>query len=174
MIRADISRLIEVIEFLDYELTERATRGLSTLRGDEQSSEVGEEIRNLCREYKQAEQQKYEEGKKEVEGRERELLHRWGISGNAVGEINLEASGYRVTTARDGPSALDLAVSSEPDLVLLDVRMPGMNGYEVCQRIREFSAVPIIMLTALAQDAAKVQGFDSGAAAYVTKPFSFD
>jgi DNA-binding response OmpR family regulator len=89
-------------------------------------------------------------------------------------QINLEASGYEVITARDGQSAIELAASEEPDLILLDIRMVGLDGYEVCRRIREFSAVPIIMLTALAEDADKVAGLDVGADDYVTKPFSAD
>lgn len=89
-------------------------------------------------------------------------------------QVNLEASGYEVLAARDGQTAIDLAASEAPDLVLLDIRMPGLDGYEVCQRIREFSAMPIIMLTALAEDADKVKGLDIGADDYVTKPFSAD
>ena len=89
-------------------------------------------------------------------------------------KINLEASGYEVSTARVGQTAIQLAADEEPDLVLLDIKMPGVNGYEVCRRIREFSKVPIIMLTALAQDADKVKGLDIGADDYVTKPFSVD
>jgi DNA-binding response OmpR family regulator len=88
--------------------------------------------------------------------------------------INLEASGYRVSTAKDGLSAIDLVAAEEPQLVLLDIKMPGMDGYQVCQHIREFSTVPIIMLTALAQDSDKVQGLDAGADDYITKPFSVD
>jgi two-component system KDP operon response regulator KdpE len=86
--------------------------------------------------------------------------------------FNLEASGYEVTTAQDGETAIALVSDGAPDLVLLDVKMPGMDGLEVCQRIREFSAIPIIMLTALAQDTDKVKGLDTGADDYVTKPFS--
>ena len=89
-------------------------------------------------------------------------------------QINLKASGYEVITARDGQTAIELAASEEPDLILLDIRMVGLDGYEVCRRIREFSAVPIIMLTALAEDADKVAGLDVGADDYVTKPFSAD
>ena len=89
-----------------------------------------------------------------------------------VAMVNLELRGYQVLTANDGQTALSLAISSEPDLVLLDVRMPGLDGYQVCQRIREFSRVPIIMLTALAEDRDKVKGLDVGADDYVTKPFS--
>jgi DNA-binding response OmpR family regulator len=87
-------------------------------------------------------------------------------------KVNLEARGYEVLTARDGQMAIELAVNEEPNLIILDIRMPGMDGYEVCRRIREFSAVPIIMLTALAEDADKVKGLNSGADDYVTKPFS--
>ena len=89
-------------------------------------------------------------------------------------QFNLEASGYEVVTAQDGEAAIALVSDREPDLILLDVKMPGMDGLEVCRRIREFSAVPIIMLTALAQDADKVRGLDTGADDYVTKPFSAD
>ena len=89
-------------------------------------------------------------------------------------QINLEASGYEMLTARDGQTAIELAATEEPDLILLDIRMLGLDGYEVCRRIREFSAVPIIMLTALAEDADKVKGLDIGADDYVTKPFSAD
>ena len=87
-------------------------------------------------------------------------------------QVNLEASGYKVLAAQDGQMAMELAVNEEPDLIILDIRMPGLDGYEVCQRIREFSTVPIIMLTALAEDADKVKGLDVGADDYVTKPFS--
>ena len=89
-------------------------------------------------------------------------------------QVNLQASGYEVLAARDGQTAIDLAASEAPDLILLDIRMPGLDGYEVCRRIREFSAVPIIMLTALAEDADKVKGLNTGADDYVTKPFSAD
>ena len=87
-------------------------------------------------------------------------------------QVNLKASGYEVLTASNGQTAVDLVATEEPDLIVLDIRMPGMDGFEVCQRIREFSAVPIIMLTALASDADKVKGLDIGADDYVTKPFS--
>jgi len=89
-------------------------------------------------------------------------------------KVNLEASGYSVITASEGETAVKLAANQAPDLVLLDVRMPGWDGYEVCRRIREFSSVPIIMLTALAEAADKVKGLDVGADDYVTKPFSAD
>jgi DNA-binding response OmpR family regulator len=87
-------------------------------------------------------------------------------------QTNLEARGYEVLTAPDGQKAVELAVSEQPDLVLLDIKMPVLNGYEACRRIREFSTVPIIMLTALAEEANKVHGLDLGADDYITKPFS--
>jgi len=87
-------------------------------------------------------------------------------------QFNLEASGYEVIVAKDGRTAIELAASEEPDLVILDIRMPDLDGYEICREIRQFSGVPIIMLTALAQDADKVKGLDLGADDYVTKPFS--
>jgi DNA-binding response OmpR family regulator len=85
--------------------------------------------------------------------------------------VNLEASGYETLAARDGKSALDLAAGQKPDLVLLDIGLPVMDGFEVCRRIREFSASPIIMLTAKAGEADKVRGLDAGADDYLTKPF---
>jgi len=84
----------------------------------------------------------------------------------------LELEGYRVITASSGEAALEVFDRQTPDLVLLDVMMPGMDGYIVCQRIREFSQVPIIMVTARSVDDEKVRGLDSGADDYVTKPFS--
>jgi DNA-binding response OmpR family regulator len=87
-------------------------------------------------------------------------------------QFNLEASGYEVLVARDGRTAIELAASEEPDLIILDIRMPGLDGYEICRQIRQFSGVPIIMLTALAQGDDKVKGLDIGADDYVTKPFS--
>lgn len=88
--------------------------------------------------------------------------------------LNLEARGYVVLEARDGEGALDIVVTECPDLVLLDVRMPGMSGFDVCKNIRKFSTVPIIMLTAMAEDKDKVRGLDTGADDYITKPFSSD
>jgi DNA-binding response OmpR family regulator len=89
-----------------------------------------------------------------------------------LAKVNLEAREYEVLTAHTGEEAIDLAARQEPDLILLDIKMPGMDGYQVCQRIREFSTVPIIMLTAMAEDADKIKGLDLGADDYVTKPFS--
>jgi DNA-binding response OmpR family regulator len=85
---------------------------------------------------------------------------------------NLEDEGYKTLTAPDGHTALKLAATESPDLILLDVRMPDLSGLEVCRRIREFSTTPIIMLTALADERDKVKGLDMGADDYITKPFS--
>ncbi len=87
---------------------------------------------------------------------------------------NLEFEGYEVVTASDGASALEQIERSAPDLVLLDVMMPKMDGFTVCQRVREFSSVPIIIVTARGQDQDKVKGLDLGADDYLTKPFSVD
>ncbi len=87
-------------------------------------------------------------------------------------EMDLSRRGYRVLQAPDGLRALDLVEQGSPDLVILDLRLPDMDGYEVCRRIRETSSVPIIMLTARVEEADKVRGLRSGADDYVTKPFS--
>jgi DNA-binding response OmpR family regulator len=86
-------------------------------------------------------------------------------------KYNLEASGYHVTTVHNGRSTIETTASLNPDLVLLDIKMPDMDGYEACRRIRKFSDVPIIMLTAMAKEKDKVTGLDCGADDYVTKPF---
>ena len=87
---------------------------------------------------------------------------------------NLQFEGYEVITASDGQQALEEIESHALDLVLLDVMMPRMDGFTVCQRVREFSAVPIIIVTARGQDQDKVRGLDLGADDYLTKPFSVD
>ena len=85
----------------------------------------------------------------------------------------LELEGYRMLSASNGKAALDAFFEQEtPDLVLLDIMMPDMDGYMVCRNIREFSQVPIIMVTAKGNVEEKVQGLDVGADDYVTKPFS--
>jgi two-component system response regulator VicR len=84
---------------------------------------------------------------------------------------NLKKEGYEVLTAYDGEAGLKLALKETPDLILLDIMMPKMDGYEVCKRIREVSQVPVIMLTARADETDKVLSFDLGADDYVTKPF---
>jgi two-component system KDP operon response regulator KdpE len=84
----------------------------------------------------------------------------------------LLATGFEVLTAGEGKRAVELVALEQPDLVLLDIMLPGgMDGYEVAQRLRQFSDVPIIMLTAKGEQADLLQGFDAGADDYVTKPF---
>src|SRR5437879_693794 len=85
---------------------------------------------------------------------------------------NLQLEGYDVLAASDGQQALELIENNSPDLVLLDVMMPRMDGFTVCYRVREFSAVPIIIITARGQDQDKVRGLDLGADDYLTTPFS--
>ena len=87
-------------------------------------------------------------------------------------QTNLEARGYEVLTAQDGQRAVELASDELPNLILLDIKMPGLNGYEACQQIRKSSNVPIIMITAMAEEGDKVRGLDLGADDYITKPFS--
>jgi len=84
----------------------------------------------------------------------------------------LELEEYQVVTASNGEAALDLIVLTAPDLVLLDIMMPGIDGYTVCRRIREFSQIPIIMVTAKDSDEEIVEGLDAGADDYMVKPFS--
>lgn len=85
---------------------------------------------------------------------------------------NLEREGYEVIDAADGESALSVARTSRPDLILLDLMLPGMDGLEVCRILRRDMAVPILMLTAKAEEVDKVVGLELGADDYVTKPFS--
>ena len=87
-------------------------------------------------------------------------------------KFNLENEGYEVEAAYDGAAAVELARNTRYDLIILDVMMPEISGLEACQRIREFSNVPIIMLTAKSEDADKLMGFESGADDYLTKPFN--
>ena len=84
----------------------------------------------------------------------------------------LELEGYRVLTVINGEDALNVFDEETPDLVLLDIIMPGIDGYTACQRIREFSQIPIIMITVKGKDDDKTQGLDAGADDYVIKPFS--
>ena len=86
---------------------------------------------------------------------------------------HLEAAGYCSLTAGDGPGGLRLAFEENPDLIVLDVMMPGMDGWEVCEHLRGKSAFPIIMLTAKDEEIDKLRGFRLGVDDYVTKPFSF-
>jgi DNA-binding response OmpR family regulator len=86
--------------------------------------------------------------------------------------FSLEQDGYEVRCAYDGEEALEQAKQSEFDLILLDVMLPKYTGFEVCQMIREFSNVPIVMLTAKGEDMDKILGLDYGADDYITKPFN--
>lgn len=85
--------------------------------------------------------------------------------------FNLKKEGYEILRAEDGEEGLHLALTENPDLVLLDIMMPKMDGYEVCKRIRQKRNMPIIMLTARAEEVDKVLGLELGADDYVTKPF---
>ena len=87
-------------------------------------------------------------------------------------KFNLENEGYEVDCAYDGAAAVELARNGRFDLIILDVMMPELDGLEACMRIREFSNVPIIMLTARSEDSDKLMGFACGADDYVTKPFN--
>ena len=84
----------------------------------------------------------------------------------------LEHAGYEVAVVADGRVALDKAVADPPDLVVLDLMLPGMDGLEVFQRLREHAPVPVVMLTALGEEADRLVGLELGADDYVTKPFS--
>jgi DNA-binding response OmpR family regulator len=86
--------------------------------------------------------------------------------------LYVEREGHRTLFAADGEAALDLAVRTKPDVVLLDVMLPGMDGLEVCRRLRDVSDVPILLLTARSAEGDRVIGLDLGADDYVVKPFS--
>lgn len=86
----------------------------------------------------------------------------------------LKASGYEVLTARDGVQALEQAQAQDPDLIVLDLVMPKMNGFDVLKELRSFSAVPVIILTARGADSDKVKGLTLGADDYLAKPFNPD
>lgn len=87
-------------------------------------------------------------------------------------EANLRTEGYEVVTARDGVEALEVFAVQAVDLILLDILLPRLDGFSVCQRIRQFSSVPIIMLTARGEEQERVRGLDLGADDYLVKPFS--
>jgi DNA-binding response OmpR family regulator len=87
-------------------------------------------------------------------------------------EANLISEGYEVLKAYDGQSSVEMVADKQPDLVLLDVMMPGLDGFGACERIREFSSVPIIMVTAKGEEQDRVRGLDVGADDYIVKPFS--
>ena len=87
-------------------------------------------------------------------------------------KFNLEHEGYQVEVGYDGEQAVELAREGRFDLILLDLMMPKIDGLQACMRIREFSNVPVIMLTAKSEDADKIMGFECGADDYITKPFN--
>ncbi len=87
-------------------------------------------------------------------------------------KFNLEHEGYQVEVGYDGEQAVELAREGSFDLILLDLMMPKIDGLQACMRIREFSNVPVIMLTAKGEDADKIIGFECGADDYITKPFN--
>jgi DNA-binding response OmpR family regulator len=85
---------------------------------------------------------------------------------------NLEKTGYRVVTATDGPATIELVETEDPDLLVLDVMMPGMDGVEVLRRLREFTWLPVIILSGRDEETDIVRGLEAGADDYVTKPFA--
>lgn len=87
-------------------------------------------------------------------------------------KFNLKKEGMEVIEAYDGEKGLDMALNQNPDLVLLDVMLPKMDGFEVCRKVRQSSSVPILMLTAKEEEVDKVLGLELGADDYITKPFS--
>ena len=87
-------------------------------------------------------------------------------------KFNLESEGYQVEVGYDGEQPVELARSGAFDLIILDLMMPKIDGLQACMRIREFSNVPVIMLTARSEDADKIIGFECGADDYITKPFN--
>lgn len=87
-------------------------------------------------------------------------------------QFNLEKEGYKVATAMDGETAVSTALQLNPDLILLDVMLPKLDGFEVCKSLRTRSDVPIIMLTARGEEVDKILGLEIGADDYITKPFS--
>lgn len=92
-------------------------------------------------------------------------------------ELTLKSAGYRVRSAATGPEGYELILSDRPQLALLDVMLPGIDGLEICRRLRghaETSALPVVMLTAKGEEGDIVAGLDAGANDYVTKPFSKD
>lgn len=87
-------------------------------------------------------------------------------------EVNLLPEGYAIRTASNGQEAVEAVAASAPDLILLDIMMPVMDGFTACERIREFSTVPIVFLTAKGEERDRVRGLDVGGDDYIVKPFS--
>lgn len=86
---------------------------------------------------------------------------------------SFERAGFDVSVANDGHAGLSLAMVEEPDVIILDVMMPGLDGWQVCQAVRQYSTVPIIMLTALDDSVDRIKGLELGADDYLVKPFSY-
>ena len=91
---------------------------------------------------------------------------------NDILTFSLSKEGYQTISALDGITGLEMALTENPDLILLDVMLPGLDGWEVCKKVRESSKVPIIMLTAREDEVDKVLGLELGADDYITKPYS--
>lgn len=91
---------------------------------------------------------------------------------NQMVAANMKISGHDVVTATSGPAGLRLAREAKPDLIILDVMMPGMDGFETCRQLREFSSAPVLFLTARGEEVDLVEGFEAGADDYMRKPFS--
>jgi DNA-binding response OmpR family regulator len=89
-----------------------------------------------------------------------------------LASIYLEKEGFRVECAPDGPTAIERTAATKPSLIILDLMLPGMSGYDVCRTIRQDNNVPILMLTARDEDVDKIVGLELGADDYVTKPFN--
>lgn len=87
-------------------------------------------------------------------------------------QVNLEAEGYDVVCTNQGEKALEIANANRPDLIILDVMMPGIDGFTVLERIRQLSTAPVIMLTAKSDESSRVRGLNLGADDYIVKPFS--
>ena len=87
-------------------------------------------------------------------------------------KFNLEKEGYEIITAYDGEDALKKALNEQLELIILDIMLPSMDGFEICKRVREKSSVPIIMVTAKEEEVYKILGLELGADDYITKPFS--
>jgi DNA-binding response OmpR family regulator len=90
-----------------------------------------------------------------------------------VMRLQLEYSGYQVTVCLDGTSGLQAVCESKPDMILLDILLPGIDGWSVCERLREITGVPIVIATALGTAEDLIRGLDLGADDYIIKPFSY-
>ena len=108
----------------------------------------------------------------ESDVRPRVLIIEDDVAMNNMLALNLEKRGFQVSSVTRGRDGLRAAFEERPDVVILDIMMPGMDGYQVCERLRERSDIPVIMLTAKVEERDELRGFEVGADDYVTKPFS--